>query len=345
MTGCLQAGSPSARWYYRARVVTSSLHTPLGRVHVLRNSAGRRFARLPAPSRFSHSALPPRRTKPTRRTGISPKSSRREPSFEGLHERGESALARSERFALLRLEGSQWLDLLPRGADDEVKKPLFDQVKLSAQLSDLSHHAHDPQNLPFNSLTFSKDRKTFTFNADSSRWEWDVATEMLKRLGPATTGRRCRRTRSWQRWWRRRRDGAPRRQPDTANTCGGNAGGGRQAAVGWGGSGRRRPRRRLPQLFARQQHVRLCARSQPVPGEGRVRRTRPAHQGRREYYSFGARDTAAGAAAAGAATSSNSSSRTINSRRAAAAGGGAASIAIRVCARTSPGRPTRRRSS
>ena len=47
----------------------------------------------------------------------------------------------------------------------KTKKPLFDQVKLASQLSDLSHHAHDPQNLPFNSLTFSKDRKSFTFNA------------------------------------------------------------------------------------------------------------------------------------------------------------------------------------
>ena len=63
-------------------------------------------------------------------------------------------------------------------------------MKLASQLSDLSHHAHDPQNLPFTSLTFSKDRKTFTFNADSSRWEWDVATEVLKRLGPRER-RRC----------------------------------------------------------------------------------------------------------------------------------------------------------
>src|SRR5215471_2914969 len=66
------------------------------------------------------------------------------------------------------------------------KRPLFDQVKLAAQLSDLSHRAHDPQNLPFQSLTFSKDRKTFTFNSDSSRWEWEIASETLKRLGPAT---------------------------------------------------------------------------------------------------------------------------------------------------------------
>ena len=67
----------------------------------------------------------------------------------------------------------------------KLKKSLFAQVKLSAQLSDLSHRAHDPQNLPFNSITFAKDRKTFTFTSDSSRWEWEIATETLKRLGPA----------------------------------------------------------------------------------------------------------------------------------------------------------------
>src|SRR5678816_293640 len=69
---------------------------------------------------------------------------------------------------------------------NKTKKPLFDQGKLAAHLSEQSHRAHDPQNLPFNQSTFSKDRKNFTFNADSSRLEWDIATEMLKRLGPAT---------------------------------------------------------------------------------------------------------------------------------------------------------------
>src|SRR6476646_10826860 len=58
----------------------------------------------------------------------------------------------------------------------KTKKPLFDQAKLASQLSEQSHHAHDPQNLPFTTLTFSKDRKTFTFTADTARWEWDVAT-------------------------------------------------------------------------------------------------------------------------------------------------------------------------
>ncbi len=91
----------------------------------------------------------------------------------------------------------------------KTKKPLFDQAKLASQLSEQSHHAHDPQNLPFTTLTFSKDRKTFTFTADTARWEWDVATETLKKLGPAGNGARCRAAgRRWSRRsrrWRRRR--------------------------------------------------------------------------------------------------------------------------------------------
>ena len=121
----------------------------------------------------------------------------------------------------------------------KTKKPLFDQVKMASQLSDLSHHAHDAQNLPFTSITFSKDRKTFTFNADSSKWEWDVATEMLKRLGPADRagggagGRGGRGGRGGG-----VTDGPPPPPPDTVNTCGGNAGGGRAGGGGGGGGGR-----------------------------------------------------------------------------------------------------------
>ena len=103
----------------------------------------------------------------------------------------------------------------------KTKKPLFDQSKLAAQLSELSHRAHDPQNLPFNSVTFAKDRKTFTFTADSSKWEWSVATETLKRLGPAAppapAGGRGRGAGN--------ADAPPQPAPDTTNTCGGGRGG------------------------------------------------------------------------------------------------------------------------
>ncbi|HTE46294.1 MAG TPA: DPP IV N-terminal domain-containing protein, partial [Gemmatimonadaceae bacterium] len=120
----------------------------------------------------------------------------------------------------------------------KTKKPLFDQVKMASQLSDLSHHAHDAQNLPFTSITFSKDRKTFTFNADSSKWEWDVSTEMLKRLGPAApAGGAGRGGRGGRGNGGGVTDGPPAAPPDTVNTCGGNAGGGRAGGGGGGGPG------------------------------------------------------------------------------------------------------------
>ncbi|MEP6492179.1 MAG: DPP IV N-terminal domain-containing protein [bacterium] len=118
----------------------------------------------------------------------------------------------------------------------KTKKPLFDQVKMASQLSDLSHHAHDAQNLPFTSITFSKDRKTFTFTADSSKWEWDVTSEMLKRLGPAApAGGAGRGGRGGRGNGGGVTDGPPAAPPDTVNTCGGNAGGGRAGGGGGGG--------------------------------------------------------------------------------------------------------------
>jgi dipeptidyl aminopeptidase/acylaminoacyl peptidase len=119
----------------------------------------------------------------------------------------------------------------------KTKKPLFDRAKLASQLSEQSHHAHDPQNLPFTTLTFSKDRKTFTFTADTARWEWDVATETLKKLGPAANGGGA----AQGAGGRGGRGGgvgggqnaAP---PDTVNTCGGG-GGGRAGGGGGGGGG------------------------------------------------------------------------------------------------------------
>ena len=120
----------------------------------------------------------------------------------------------------------------------KTKKPLFDQVKLASQLSDLSHRAHDPQNLPFTSIRFSTDRKTFAFTADSSRWEWDVRAETLKLLGPAIGGGADSAGRGGR--GGRGQGGAAAAPPDTVNTCGGNAGGGRAGAGGGGqfGGGR-----------------------------------------------------------------------------------------------------------
>jgi dipeptidyl aminopeptidase/acylaminoacyl peptidase len=177
--------------------------------------------------------------------------------------------------------GSQFTLVVPT---TKTKKPLFDQSKLAAQLSEQSHKAHDPQNLPFNSVTFSKDRKTFTFNADSSKWEWTLNSETLKRLGPAENlGGRGR--------GRGQADGPPPPPPDTVNTCGGNAGGGRAGGGGGGGQfggGRGNDFHNYSPdsskfAFARAHNLFVVT----VATKDTVQLT---HDGAK-YYSFGARDT------------------------------------------------------
>jgi dipeptidyl aminopeptidase/acylaminoacyl peptidase len=132
--------------------------------------------------------------------------------------------------------GSSFFVVVPT---TKTKRPLFDQEKLAAQLSDLAKRPHDAQNLPFTTLTFAKDRKTFEFVADSARWEWTLATEALKRLGPIAAGAGAA--------GRGGRGGvggggvgggAPAADADTVSTCGGG-GGGRGGAGGGGGGGGR----------------------------------------------------------------------------------------------------------
>ena len=171
----------------------------------------------------------------------------------------------------------------------KTKKPLFDQVKLASQLSDLSHHAHDPQNLPFNSITFSKDRKTFTFTADSSKWEWEVATEALKRIGPANPGGG--RGRGAGGGGGGGNGGPPAAAPDTLNTCGGNGGGRAGGGGGGGGQGGGRGgnefRNYSPDssmfAFARAHNLYLVK----VASKDTIQLTKDGVK----YYSFGARDT------------------------------------------------------
>lgn len=186
--------------------------------------------------------------------------------------------------------GSTFLLVVPT---TKTKKPLFDQAKLAAQLSELSHHAHDPQDLPFTSITFSKDRKTFGFTADSSKWEWDVSAETLKRLGPASlAGGANGRGGRGGRGGGEVNDSTPATAPDTLNTCGG-AGGGRAGGGGGGGGGAGAGgrggdfRNYSPDssmfAFARDHNLYVVK----VATKDTVQLT---HDGV-EHYSFGARDT------------------------------------------------------
>jgi dipeptidyl aminopeptidase/acylaminoacyl peptidase len=69
----------------------------------------------------------------------------------------------------------------------KVKRPLFDHTKLAAALAALHRKPYDPNALPFTTVVFTKDHKRFRFNVDSgalaSRYEWNLASESLTKLG------------------------------------------------------------------------------------------------------------------------------------------------------------------
>ncbi|HEX6965510.1 MAG TPA: DPP IV N-terminal domain-containing protein [Gemmatimonadaceae bacterium] len=64
-----------------------------------------------------------------------------------------------------------------------TKRPLFDQMKLAAALSELSHRARVASDLPFTSVAFTRDHKAFHFTVDSVRYSWNLASESLTSLG------------------------------------------------------------------------------------------------------------------------------------------------------------------
>ena len=63
------------------------------------------------------------------------------------------------------------------------KKPLFDHVKLAAQLSEIGKKPVEHIRLPFTTVTFDDKGEKFTFVTDETRYEWTLATETLKSLG------------------------------------------------------------------------------------------------------------------------------------------------------------------
>ena len=68
------------------------------------------------------------------------------------------------------------------------KQLLFEPSKLAEQLTLLTKKPYDATNLPFNTITFLKTHKGFRFTVDTTRFEWTLATETLKRLGRVVRG-------------------------------------------------------------------------------------------------------------------------------------------------------------
>jgi dipeptidyl aminopeptidase/acylaminoacyl peptidase len=97
-----------------------------------------------------------------------------------------------------------------------AKRPLFDHAKLAAALTTTSRKPYDATTLPFTTLNFTKNHKSFRFTVDSSRYEWSLATETLTSLG------------------RPPRDTVPRDEEREEQQLGGRGGGGggRQGGAG-----------------------------------------------------------------------------------------------------------------
>ncbi|MFN8582770.1 MAG: DPP IV N-terminal domain-containing protein, partial [Gemmatimonadaceae bacterium] len=70
----------------------------------------------------------------------------------------------------------------------KVKRPLFDHVKLAAELATAHHKPFDPNKLPFNTLNFTKDHKAIRFTVDSTRYEWNLAAETIRNIGRPLRG-------------------------------------------------------------------------------------------------------------------------------------------------------------
>lgn len=70
----------------------------------------------------------------------------------------------------------------------KTRRPLFDHVKLAAALATAHRKPYEPGNLPFTTLNFTKDHKAIRFTVDSTRYEWNLATEQIRDLGRPPRG-------------------------------------------------------------------------------------------------------------------------------------------------------------
>ncbi|GEM_PF-4445424 len=80
-------------------------------------------------------------------------------------------------------KGKQWYRVNPSAA---TKEPLFDRVKLSAQLSEQVKKPLDPLQLPLTGVSLSDDSAKLKFVAEQNQFEYDLRAQTLAKLGKAT---------------------------------------------------------------------------------------------------------------------------------------------------------------
>jgi dipeptidyl aminopeptidase/acylaminoacyl peptidase len=108
-------------------------------------------------------------------------------------------------------------------AAQRTRKPLFDQVKLAAQLSVFLKKpvSSNALNTHFTVINITKDHKNLRFAADSVRYNWAIVTETLTSLGR----------------YRGNQDSALTRDEEVDLGAGGRGGGGGGGGAGRGGAG------------------------------------------------------------------------------------------------------------
>lgn len=63
------------------------------------------------------------------------------------------------------------------------KKPLFDNFDMAAKLTALAQKPYNPKNIPLKNIDFKKSKTTFTFQVDSIKFNYNIETTALTRLG------------------------------------------------------------------------------------------------------------------------------------------------------------------
>ena len=87
--------------------------------------------------------------------------------------------------------GTRFMLVIPK---TRTRRPLFDHVQFAEALSTLHRRAFEANNLPMTTLTFPDSGKgrTFRFNVDSARYEYDLVTAQLRQLPRQTREERAR---------------------------------------------------------------------------------------------------------------------------------------------------------
>src|SRR5207247_5065572 len=82
-------------------------------------------------------------------------------------------------------KGKQWYKVNAREA---TKEPLFDRVKLGAQLSEAVRKPLDPHQLPLTGMSLNDETGKLKFLAEGYQFEYDLRGEKLTKLGKAPVG-------------------------------------------------------------------------------------------------------------------------------------------------------------